>query len=66
MSILAYALDFLKLHGGACSVHEKSHYGIAFKLMEQSGKVVIKPSGTPEYIDVYSPDFKPKFSGEGH
>lgn len=64
MSILAQAKDLLKMHGGSCSVPEDSRFGAAFKLIEQSGEVVIKPSGTVGYIDVYDPDFKPKFNGE--
>lgn len=64
MSVLQFAKDFLKMHEGSCSVHRQSPYGISFLLLEQTGKVVVKPSGTSGFIDVYSPDFKPKFNGE--
>lgn len=62
MNILTQATALLKLHDGHCSIKEDSRFGIAFKLLEQSGDVLVKPSGTVGFIDIYSVDFKAKFS----
>lgn len=62
--LLTYALDFLKLHEGSCSVHRDSPYGMAFLLLGLSKKVRVEESSTLGFIDIYALDFKPHFNGE--
>lgn len=64
MSILPQARHFLNLHEGRCSVKANSRFASAFRLMEQAGEVTIKPSGTPDFIDIYIASYVPKFNGK--
>ena len=52
------AQNFLRLHGGSCSVLADSQLGYAFAGLALIGEVRVQLSATPGYVDVYSRDFK--------
>ena len=53
--------DFLKLHGGSCSVKHSGVFHRRFLALSLTGEVTLTGSSSPGYVNIYCKDFKPRF-----